>query len=128
MSTRLDLAATLREHLPLKSKKPTESFVVEDVEDLPDTIEKATVIVCARDYTRAPNAQGSMFVNFIVTVASPLIDRDKAEYHLEWALPQVMEALDKHAGLTWTKATRVIVKNQYLGYDLDATITIPLPY
>ncbi len=128
MSTRKDLAAVLRENLPNNKRKPLESFAVEDVEDLPDSIDKATVIICHRDWTRAPNAQGSMFANFIVTVATPLQDRDKAEDHLEWAVPQVMEALDKHAGLIWGKATRVVIKGRYLAYDIDAQIDTPLPY
>lgn len=127
MSARLDLAATLRDNLPLKAKKVLETFVVLDIEDLPDTIDKPTVIVCQRDYTRAPNAQGSMLVSFVVTVVSPIVDRDKAEDHLEWALPQVMEAVDKHAGLSWDKATRTVIKG-FLGYDIDASIPIPLPY
>ncbi len=121
MSTRTTLADALRAGLP-KTK-----FDVRDVEDLPDRLSKATVFVRHRDFTPAPNP-GTIFATFIVTLASQHIDRAKAEDDLDELLPLVLELLDAQLGLTWSRAARVLLKETYLGYDIEARIPTARPY
>lgn len=122
MSARTALAAALRTALPPRL------FDVRDEEDLPDKPTKTVVIVRHRDYTPAPNAAGTMLSTFLVTIATHHIDRSKAEDALDDRVPAVLEALENHAGLTWSRASRVLLKETYLGYDVEALIDFPRPY
>lgn len=122
MSNRTDLAALLRTELPIAR------FDVKDTADLPDAIAKATVVLRMGEFVPAPNARGSWWATFHVIVASHHKDRTRAEDAIEEDLPTVCEALDKKAGLMIRRATPVMVKDAYFGFEIEAVFPMPAPY
>ncbi|MCU1439993.1 MAG: hypothetical protein JWP85_990 [Rhodoglobus sp.] len=115
MSARKQLAAALKTALP--------KVTVLDVEDMPDALSKPTLIVRFHDYTPAPNAQGSTFAGFVVTIASHHTDRDKAEDALDALLADVLPAVLNFPTATWTRCNKALL-GQYLAFDIDVTLLV----
>lgn len=117
MSARKQLAAHLNTALGRK-------VYVLDVEDEPDALSRPTCIVRFHSYEPAPNALGSLFATFIVTIASHYTDRAKAEDALDALLPDITQALAGIPGLTWTRANKALLAGKYLAFDIDATLPV----
>lgn len=126
MSVRTAAAAALQTALG-------KSFDVRDDEDLPDKLSRSVVTTRLVDYTPAENGQGSMRANIRFTVISPLNDAGKADDQLEGTedqdgtLPTTLKAI-RDVGFVWTKSTRVLVKETYIGHAIDAWQPTETPY
>lgn len=116
MSARTQLAAALKTALP--------KYAHFDTENVPDTLSKPTIVVRFRNYVPAPNAQGNLFAEFIVTVASPHTDPQKAEDDLDDRLAAVLAVLQAYPALTWSRAAKAQLKSAYLAFDI--TISLPV--
>lgn len=113
MSARTQLADELDNRLP--------KINVLKVEEMPDALSRPTIVVRFHEYTPAPNAQGSMFATFVVTVASHHKDRSKAEDALDGLLDDVLGALHGISTATWARARKALM-GQYLAFDIDVTL------
>jgi hypothetical protein len=131
MSVRTEAATALQAQLG-------ETFDVRDDEELRDKPSKSVLTVRLVDYESLPNAQGSMRVNLRLTLISSLTDASKADDELEGTigaegedipgtLAVVLEAIHD-CGLVWTRSTRSLVKDTYIGHAIDAWRPAPTPY
>lgn len=116
MSARKQLAAALKTALP-------KTILVHDVEEMPDALSKPTLVVRFHAYTPAPNAQGSMFAEFVVTLASQHKDRSRAEDHLDDLLAMVLPALRGMPAATWSSARKALM-GSYLAFDIDVSLPV----
>lgn len=124
MSARKDLADALRAAPSLPSK----NYDVKDAADLPDQIRKTTIVVERDGFAPGPNSIGTLLAKFKVIVARPELDIDKAEDGLDADVPNVLEALQKYLGATWTGTTPVLVKAKYRGESIACTVPTNRPY
>jgi len=118
MSARKQLAAALKTSLP-------KTIRVLDVEEMPDALTKATLIVRFHEYTPAPNAQGSMFATFVVTIASHHKDRTLAENHLDALIAVVLPAFRTMPSATWSRARKALLTS-YLAFDIDVSLPVDI--
>lgn len=118
MSARTQVAAAFKTALPKVN--------VLAVEEMPDAINKATLVVRFHEYTPAPNAQGNMFATFVVTIASNHKDRGRAENALDGLLDDVLAALHSMPTATWSRARKALM-GPYLAFDIDVTLPTGSP-
>ena len=116
MTIRDDLSTALKAVLPSAWK------IIPYQRNL-DALDSLTVILKQSTIQDAPDApQGKYQVSYTVTIASPKQSVQNAEDDLDDA---VFVLLDAIKGIPWvkcTKAQKVVVDDQYLGYDLDCTL------
>lgn len=116
MSARSQLGTALAAALPKFRIIPTERF--------PEKLTKTTIIVRHRDYTPAPNAQGTLLAGLIVTIYTHIVDIEKAENELDNALPDLLAALQSIPSITWSRASKVLHSDTYLGFDVEVSVPV----
>lgn len=116
MSIRTVLEQLLKTYLPKRWRiVPTGTNL--------DTLATTVVQLKQRTIRRLPEAPRRLQVEFVATVISPHRDDiAKAEHDLDQAVIEVLTALDKSTEILWDDATKVVVDNQYLGYDITLRI------
>lgn len=120
MSIRTDVAQLIREALadgPLADIK-----IVTSERDI-GKIGRAAIIVKQQSIGRLPAAPLShRNVGVIVTVISAHQDLDRAEDDLDVIVPDVLNALDNQAILTWSGAAKVGWGESNLAYDITLEV------
>jgi hypothetical protein len=89
----------------------------------PQTIDVTTVVV--KLTTIEPLAEapaGSLSNGAVITIADPHKDDVAAENALDDSVLALCTALDALAGITWSKAQKVLVNDTYLGWDITCSI------
>lgn len=87
------------------------------------TFTAPVVILKQSAITRLPEApEGAHVVEFTVTVASPHVDREKAEDQLDDNVNALIHAIDT-LGIGWTRADKVAIDNTYIGWDINLSVT-----
>lgn len=111
---RQELAAALKPLLPSKWR------IVDSSTNL-DALSTTVVVLKQLRIERAPAAPaGAHSIGFVVTVASPLPDSQRAEDDLDDSVNALIHAIDV-AGISWTLAEKVMFDN-YLAYDITLTV------
>lgn len=115
---RNDLAEVLRAEIP----RTWELITSERAFDVKN---KTVVIIKQSAVARAPEAPiGVRWAEFTLTITSRYVsDFARAENDLDNTLTQLLNILDRQP-LVWQTATKVLVNETYLGYDIP--IRIPL--
>jgi hypothetical protein len=90
---------------------------------LPETIARVTVFLTLKEIEPLPEAPTSTLRNTItLTIVSPLQDEVKAENALDDDVLALVTALDGHPRMTWSKATKVLVRDPYIGWDITLAV------
>lgn len=90
---------------------------------IPETISKITVVLKhLRILPLAEASIGSLRHHVTVTVADPHGDQVLAENALDNAVLELLTALDGHSKIVWTDATKVLVNDTYLGWDISLEV------
>lgn len=93
--------------------------VVIGVEDNKDALGRITIVVKQRRMLREPAApNGTLRVEYVISVTHPAIDPAISEPALDDFVPSLLADLDLLSWFGWTDATKV-ADDQNLGYDID---------
>lgn len=114
---RKQLADYLSEHLP-------KSWRVIPEQRTYDYANKTTVVVKQSGLARAVAAPiGIRTVEFTLTVVSRFkSDMGSMEDDLDARVPEFLDVIEAAPGLKWTTATKVLVDELYLGYDIAVEV------
>ena len=89
----------------------------------PSTIDRVTVIFKFTELTRLPEAPaGSISNQVIITIIDPHNDHVLAEDALDDSVLDLVTTLDSLPRIAWSKASKVLAFDRYLGWDITAQI------
>jgi len=87
------------------------------------TIDRITVVLKHTDIERLPEAPlGTLRNTVVLTVADPHEDQVRAENELDDAVLELCTAIDGLPNINWTRASKVLVNDTYLGWDITLTV------
>ena len=87
------------------------------------TIDRITVVLKHTDIERLPEAPlGNLRNTVVLTVADPHEDQVRAENELDDAVLELCTAIDGLPNINWTRASKVLVNDTYLGWDITLTV------
>lgn len=120
MSIRADVAQLIRTAL---AGGPLADIKIVTSEREIGRIDRAAVLVKQQSIARLPAAPLShRNVGLIATVISAHQDLDRAEDDLDVIVPDILDALDNQATLTWRGATKVGWGESNLAYDITLEV------
>lgn len=64
----------------------------------------------------------SHLIGFVVTIASPYADVDRAEDQLDGLVNDLIHAIDDTDSIMWTSADRTQVQDQFHAYDINVQL------
>ena len=118
------LANTVRSDLDaLLAPKLPAGWKIIPHQTVPETLHTITVVLKHYKLEKLPEAPQRHLTNyFTLTVASPLTTVAKAEDDLDDAVLELVTAIDTLASVDWTEATKVLVNDSYIGWDISLTV------
>jgi len=117
-------ANTVRSDLAdlLTPKLPADWKIIPN-QTVPETLHTVTVVLKHYKLEKLPEApQRHLSNSFTLTVASPLTTIAKAEDDLDDAVLELVTTIDTLSSVDWTDATKVLVNDSYIGWDISLTV------
>lgn len=96
---------------------------------VPDAITRTTVLVALQTIEHLQEApMASHVTEYVVTIASPVVDPAQADEDLDDDIADLLHALDmlrdenNRPILRWTRAERKVLSDQYLAFDVTLSV------
>jgi len=92
-----------------------------------DRIDRLTLIVKQQTIEKLPQAPaGALVTSFTLTLVAPYTDPTKAEDALDAGVMDLLLGLGRMNQTSWSTASKVLVEDTYLGYDVSIKISTPV--